>query len=236
MTEYLAQNQDEGTFTPAQLFAGEEPVVTRGGETVALGQNLAAKQIVAMNEDGLIVAWSPTTGAATGVITFSGVGTAADTITINGVVITLRAAADPALSEITIGASATLTAQALKTYVNANPDVFGVTASGAAAVITLTAIAPGIVGNSITTTEAGTGTAFGAATLTGGSEETEAKPYGVLIEAINASAAAKTGATCYHGGVFNHEALTWPAGLTTFAARKLALYRSGADFKIDKLG
>jgi hypothetical protein len=235
MTEYLAQNADEGTFTPAELFAGEEPIVTRGGETVALGQNLAAKQIVAMNEDGELVAWAPTTGAATGLLTFTGVGTANDTVTINGQAITL-VAASAATYEATIGGTATLTAQAVKTIINAHPDVFGVVASGAAAALTLTAIEPGVAGNSITTAESGTNTTIGAVTLTGGSEETEAKPYGVLIEAINATSVAKTGATCYHGGVFNHAALTWPAGLTTFAARKLALYRGGADFKIDKLG
>ncbi len=105
--------------------------------------------------------------AASGTLTFSGTGTAADTITINGQAITLVAAA-AATYEVTIGGSATATAQAVKAKINAYPDVFAVSASGNAAVLTLTALLPGIDGNSITTVEAGTGTSFGGATLSGG--------------------------------------------------------------------
>lgn len=236
MPDYLAQNQDEGTFTPEQLFAGEGPIVTRGGDTVASGQNLSRFHLVAMNEDGELVAWNNVAGAATGLLTFTGVGTAEDTQTINGQAITLKAVS-AGTYEATIGASATLTAQAVKTIINAHPDVFGVVASGAAAALTLTALVPGVAGNSITTAEAGTNTTIGAATLTGGQEESEALVYGVMLHACDASAAAKTGQGVYlEGPPFNHEALTWPAGLTTFAARKLALYRAGAKIMIDKLG
>lgn len=105
--------------------------------------------------------------AATGTLTFSGTGTADDTITINGQAITLKASA-VGTYEVTIGGTAAATAQAVKAKINAYPDIFEVSASGDAAVLTLTAHVPGTGGNSITTTESGTGTAFGGATLSGG--------------------------------------------------------------------
>jgi len=105
--------------------------------------------------------------AATGELTFSGTGTAADTITINGQAITLVASGATGF-QANVGASATLTAQAVKAVINANPSTFLVSASGLAAVLTLTAHTPGTGGNSITTTEAGTNTSFGGATLSGG--------------------------------------------------------------------
>jgi len=198
---------------PTDLFAGEAPVVTDRAQAGAV--DLEQFRVFAFDESGLMVPWNPDAGAAQGVLTFSGVGTADDTITINGHVITLKAsgAVGP---QINIGASATLTAQNLKAYVNAHPDETGVKASGAAAAITLTAIEPGVVGNSITTTEAGTNTAFGAATLVGGSEEAESEPAGILAQPVKAG---KWG-PYYRGGVFNHAALVWPAGVTTFAQRK----------------
>lgn len=104
---------------------------------------------------------------ATGTLTFSGTGTAADTITIDGNVITLVDSGAVG-AQVNIGASATLTAQALLTYINANTATLGVTASGAAAALTIRANVGGTDGNAITTTEVGTGAAFAAATLTGG--------------------------------------------------------------------
>jgi len=109
---------------------------------------------------------SPTGVKATGTLTLSGTGTAADTVTINGHLITM-VASGAAGQQINVGASATATAQNLKTYINAHPAT-GVVATGSAAVLTLTALVGGVAGNAITTTEVGTATAFGAATLTGG--------------------------------------------------------------------
>lgn len=198
-----------------ELFAGESKIVTDQINTA--GTALAQFEIYALDETGKAVPWNPGTGAAVGTLTFSGPGTAADTVTINGHVITL-VAAGAAGAQVNIGASATLTAQALKTYINAHPDETGVTASGAAAVLTLTAIEPGVAGNSITTTEAGTNTSFGAATLVNGSEESENVPVGFAAQPI----AANSSGPSFVGGIFNHEALKWPASVTTLAARKAA--------------
>lgn len=208
------------------LYAGESDIVTDQIETAA--SPLLQFQWYAYDETGKAVPWNPQAGAATGALTFSGVGTAADTITINGHAITLVASGAVG-AQINIGASAALTAQNLKAYVNAHPDETGVVASGSGAVITLTALEPGIAGNSITTTEAGTNTAFGAATLTGGSEETEARPAGFAAQPIAANGKGPS----FVGGIFNHEALVWPASLDTLAKRKAAL--AGTNIGVRKL-
>jgi hypothetical protein len=201
----LAGNEDIGTFTPDQLYAGEADIVTTQG-VVASGQVCLEGQVMTRS-GGQLFKYNKE-GRAAGTLTFSGVGTAADTVTINGDVITLRAAADPALAEVTIGGTATATAQNMKAYINNHSDTLGVTASGAAAVLTLTAVEPGPVGNAITTTEAGTNTAFGAATLTGGSDD--ARPYCVLPHDIDTSAAglnADSDSPIIIGGVLNFDKL-----------------------------
>lgn len=105
--------------------------------------------------------------AATGTITFSGVGTASDTVTINGQAITLVASGATGFSA-NIGASETLTAQAVKAVINANPTTFLVSARGTAAVLTLTAHTPGTGGNALTLTELLTAGTVSGATLAGG--------------------------------------------------------------------
>lgn len=107
--------------------------------------------------------------AATGTITLTGTGTAADTVTINGQVITFEAAGAVG-PQINIGVSAMATAQNLKTLINDNPSVYGVTATGAAAILTLHAEAPGLSGNAITLAKASTGVTISGATLTGGTD------------------------------------------------------------------
>lgn len=116
--------------------------------------------------------------AATGTVTFSGVGEANDTVTVGGVTYTLVAAVTQP-NHVLIGGSATDTAANLVAAINAgagsgtaygtgtvaNPHV---TASNAAGVVTVTAITPGTVGNSIALAEDGTDIAVSGATLTGG--------------------------------------------------------------------
>lgn len=60
MTDYLARNRSEGTFTPEQLFAGEAPIQTEGGHTVVSGQNLAQYTIVAYTAAGKLTKWDDT--------------------------------------------------------------------------------------------------------------------------------------------------------------------------------
>lgn len=205
---------NEDPLVPFDLFAGEGPIVTDQGEA---GVALTQFQPLARGEDGKLYPWNPDAGAATGTITFTGVGSADETVTINGHVITLKAAG-AAGAQINIGATATETAQNLKTYINAHPDETGVKASGDAAAITVTALVPGSDGNAIATTETSAAASWGAATLAGGSDETENKAVAVAAQAI---AQGETG-PIYTGAIFNHEALVWPAGVTTLAARKAA--------------
>jgi hypothetical protein len=60
MTDYLAQNQSEGTFTPEELLAGGRVYQTEGGKTVVSGQNLARFTIVAYDANGKLTAWDDT--------------------------------------------------------------------------------------------------------------------------------------------------------------------------------
>ncbi len=107
---------------------------------------------------------------ANGYVTFAvaGVPLNADTITINGQAITLVTGV-PTIHQVQIGASAEITAQSFKAEINAYPALYDVTASGEAEVITLTAIAAGTAGNSITMTESATNVTVSGATLAGGS-------------------------------------------------------------------
>lgn len=210
---------------PFELWAGESDIVT---DRAVVETDFGIFTVIAMNEDGKLLPWSPDTGAASGVLTFSGTGTAADTITVNGHVITMVAsgAVGP---QIVVGATPTETAQNFRAYINSHPDETKVLASGAAAAITLRAVVAGSAGNAITTVESGTGTSFGAATLTGGTDETDAQIIGVSAQA----GVAGKYAPYYKGGQFNHEALVWPASINTLALRQLACRR--APFGVAKL-
>jgi len=112
-------------------------------------------------------------GYATGTVTFStAVPTAGDTVTINGQEITF-VDADPNGMEIEIAATIGEQATALANFVNDMSAALGVTATVAAAVATLTAVAPGAAGNAITLVKDGDNIAVSGATLTGGTDATE---------------------------------------------------------------
>lgn len=130
--------------------------------------------------------------AASGQLTFSGVGSNGDTITIGAVTYELVSSLTGA-NDILIGASASATAQNLLNAINAGPGegtVYGtgtvahpaVSATGGAAVLTIIADTAGAAGNSIATTDTSTGAAFLTATLTGGADETGADPVWYPLE------------------------------------------------------
>jgi hypothetical protein len=117
---------------------------------------------------------------ATGAITFSAAGTAADTVTIGEQVYTL-VATPAAANQVDIGANSAGTAANLSAAINAGAGsgtAYGagtvanskVVATVAGSVVTLTAINAGVAANAVATTEAGTGASFAAATLTGGED------------------------------------------------------------------
>ena len=170
--------------------------------------------------------------AATGAITFSGTGTAADTVTIGSRVYTLVSALTAA-DQVLIGASATATGANLAAAINAAAGAgttYGtgtlahpsVSASAAAGVVTLTAKQVGDNGNEITTTESGTGASFAAATLTGGRDVGGITPIGVLAHAATLGASGTCNAQVWYSGCFNQDALVWNASFTTDAQKQAA--------------
>lgn len=110
---------------------------------------------------------------ATGTVTLSSNPTNGQTVLINGKTIkfvTSAAAAD----EVTIGATAALTAAALNTVLNASTDPLVAVAqySVAAAIVTVTYNDYGTVGNAFTLAAGTSGATVSAATLAGGTEPT----------------------------------------------------------------
>ena len=219
------------TYTMNFLLAGSHPELKPAmGFPMPNSASYEQFSVLGLNAAGKLVMATEGSdaAAATGTLTFSGTGTANDTVTIGGTVYTLVAAAD-AEYEVTIGASAAATAANFAAVVNgtdlnetpANPDV---TASVASAVVTLTARQTGAVGNSITTTESGTGTSFGAAAMSGGADQGGVQATFVLAHATALGASGTTNGPCWYSGCFNIDALVWDASFDT-DAKKLAAFR-----------
>jgi hypothetical protein len=239
MLSPLAGNGNEGSFLPVQLYAGESDIVTTY-ETVAAGFNVAQYAVLGRRADGKVVPWAPATSDeagklfAGGTITVASQPTAADTITINGIVITFEASGATG-DQVNLGGTTTITAQNLQTFINANVSRLGVNSAGTANILTLIAEAAGAAGNAITLAKSGTNPTLSGATLTGGADNAgeaamESRPMGIAMQAINATSVDVSGPVAI-GGVFNHEALVWPSTVTTLLARKAAFDRSDISVK-----
>lgn len=245
-----------GSFEPIQLYAGEAPINgwTEQG-VLAANQKVGQKNargdtfkfpIVAL-VGAQLVAWDPLADGdvpnafASGTFTFAtAVPTPAETVTINGDVITFRAAADPALAEVTIGATLAATAANLANYINSHrntfADAFPVIASVSGAVVTVKA--PGVAGNAVTLAEATANVTTSGATLAGGTDsDAESggarRPVGILPHALDTTVTGYNAAvnTPYLiGGDFNFAALDVPVG-TTLAELKAAFSRSAISVK-----
>lgn len=211
----------EGTFSPTELYAGEADIVTDRG--VCGTSAITQFQPVARDEDGLIVPWNELTGAASKAGTFSGVGTANDTITINGQAFTM-VAATPGAFDFVIGGTATLTAVNFAAKVNARPDETHVRALQAGAVVTIYALDAGYGGNNIAISESGTSFSWagGATALSGGTPEGESKAIGVAAQ----SATVGEGVPFFTGGVLNVDVIVWPAEIDTLAKRQAVFDRT----------
>lgn len=115
--------------------------------------------------------------AASGTITFSGVGQANDTVLINGVTFTAVASGATG-DQWNVGASATASAAALAAAINASATALvsdNVSASADSGVVTITASKKGTLGNCVTIAEGVDGLthmAVSGARLTGGSDAT----------------------------------------------------------------
>ncbi len=104
--------------------------------------------------------------------TFSGVGTANDTLTIGAVVLTLKASAGNE-DEVTIGGSATATAAGVAAAINANSKLNGlVSASAASGVVTITLGFGGRLGRLVSIAKSSTAITLSAASFAPSTTET----------------------------------------------------------------
>lgn len=244
-----------GRFDQFDLFAGEDDIVTSQAQA-ADGQAILQFQPLSFDANGRLVPWDASgEGYASGTLTFTGQPVAADTVTINGVVIDFVATATPGDDdEVVIGATAVATVAALIALLNGTPDgvnlgtnnpTYGIsplagtgvtaTVDATGLIVTLHAIVPGTAGNSITLTEAATNVAASAATLTGGAAESVLEPkqlIGIAAQPVSATTPG-TWLPYFIGGVFNHEVLVWPGSVATLAQRKRAV--AGSAIKIGQL-
>lgn len=216
---------DLGRFDQFDLFAGESKIVTDQGQT-ADGQAISQFQVLMRNADGRLIPFTAPAGDyATGAYVVGGQPTAADTITVNGIVLTFRAA--PTLAdEIAIGSTAAITAQNIADVINDDPERFNMAATVSGTTVTLTAEDIGTAGNSITIAEGVTSASFtvSGATLAGANAAEDVPTGNAIAIAAQPVAAATPGAwlPVFVGGVFNHEALLWPGNLVTLDERKRA--------------
>lgn len=231
----------EGTFTPIQLWAGEPNGHTDRGIAAAgytFGQKNSRgetyKFAVVALVGGKFVPWNPQADSdvpnafASGTMTVANaVPVAGDKFTINGVDVTYRAVPVEEDFEIAIGASVTEAATNLKNFVNAHRAEFGtpilLVATSSAGVVTLKA--PGTAGNGITlakTFATGANGAVSGANLSGGTDSDAEDGgarliYGILPHALDTTAEgynATVETPIFTGGTFNFDAMDVPTGTT----------------------
>ncbi len=228
--------QWDDTITGADigLITGNEPAVMTQDVLFAASQTIPALTPVGPGPDKL---WVPATDdvapgvQATGQLTFSGTGTAEDGITIGSVTYTLKAAPTTGANEVKIGATAAETAANLLAAVNRaagagtlygsntveHPDVYA--RADTTTIVGIVAKNAGIAGNSIATTETGTGTSFGSATLTNGRAAIGVKAAGITIVAVTTGVSPTKGAPVYRAGCYNPDRLNWPATFDSLAKK-----------------
>lgn len=175
-----------GRFDQFDLYAGESDIVTSQAQA-ADGQAIRQLEVLTFDDNGRLIPWGATGEHASATITFTGQPVAADTITINGVVIDFVASATVGDDdEVVIGATAVATVAALVALINGTPDGVdvgtnmptygnsplagtGVTATvdTTGLIVTLHATVLGTAGNALTLAESATNVAVSGATLTG---------------------------------------------------------------------
>lgn len=218
-----------GSFSPSVWLMGG-PFKTSAAP-VLMGEVLVKYQAVGMNAAGKLVAWDPAALAQTGdlyargLISFTGQPAADETITLSGHAITWKASGATG-AQVNIGGSATLSATALMTYINAHPDDVDMTAQQAGTILTVEAVAAGAVGNAVTMAKSNTYPAISGATLAGGADNTnvaapESTLVGFMAQAVDATAADVTG-PMFIAGTFNYSLAAWNGAVATKAAAQAA--------------
>ena len=149
--------------------SGASFVVGQIGETLVDGAGVGWVITAVPTGTTLTVVGTPTSGS--GVVTTIEVG---NTITIGGITLTATGSATPTTAQWQIAATANLNAAAIGAAIAANTGLAAlVTESVATHVVTLTAVATGAQGNSITLAQASAGNfTLSAAHLTTGADST----------------------------------------------------------------
>lgn len=213
-----------------ELWNGKPPTRV-SKEKVAASTTLALYSVVGRDQNGdLQMATRGGAAKATGTLTFSGVGSADETVTIGSVTYTLKAA-PAAANEIDIGATADETADNLVAAINGgagegtaygtgtDPHPQVVASKGASGVVELQARQAGQAGE-VATTETSAVAAFGAATLTGGVGGVQA--VGVLAMGVSTGVGETMTADIWRDGDWNPAALVWDDSFTDDEAKEKA--------------
>lgn len=180
-----------------------------------------------------VIAWAVSgsaAGSATATITISATGPANnETLTINGRVYTFKTAlssgptvadeilihATPATQAAYINAAINNAAGEGTTYSTGtvvHEDVRSTVSSG---VVTVIARDAGDEGNAITLAEAAANTAVSAANLSGGDDDEDIRPYGILASPIVMTNGQSMSVPIYVDGHWNMDALNWDATYVT---------------------
>lgn len=167
-------NQD-GASTAAEMAAGVagSPLSAGAGSSEAI-RSIADFIMDQLVGSGIRIDYADTAVSASTTGTFTGDPTAADTVTVNGVVFTARASGAVANEYNFVAGNVTATAAALAAAINASVTagiINTVGASSALGVVTFFSIVPGSVGLNIPITEATANFTVAAATFsTGGTQ------------------------------------------------------------------
>lgn len=171
------------TYAPTRLGQDISATSSTGTVTVtakvpgSVGNALTMKKIVtvagAFTLSGATLSGGIDGGARQSLTaTLGGVGTANDTLTIGSIVLTLVASAANE-NQVTIGGSATLTAAAIAAAINAHSKLKGlVSATSAAAVVTITFCAGGRMGALVAVSKVSTAITLSAASFAPSTTET----------------------------------------------------------------
>lgn len=232
----IASFATESSAGPVEPRYGEGvPTTTHMTVTAGADLDLPLYSVVSVIGGVLaLAALGSGAGSATGTVTFAtAVPADGDTVTIAGHVYTFRSA-PAAVDDVQIGATLNETAANLASAINADPDGDGtayytgtaanddVVASVTGAEVTVIAANPGDEGNAITLAESGTNITVSGANLTGGDDDVDTKPYGILAEPVVMTNGQSMPVSLYREGHWNMDALTWDASYATEASKKTA--------------
>jgi len=171
-------------YVPDQLIAGRFPLVTSQAIKLTGGVKLARGSVLGRVTEGAVGA---ATGIqATGSLTFELQPAPADTITLNGTVITFVAAnVIPGAGQVALGLTLNQTLENLIAYLQASADAqlvkFSYQIEGGD-VLELTAVAGGVGGNALTLATTSAEIVRSGATLAGGVANTGNGTFGAIVK------------------------------------------------------